>query len=120
MNIKELVLKIEEEWIDCFSRAGISDELAEVARQETERLILEWFRRAPANTMSPTDALCGFVAWITTRDEIVPAGASQDSAPWADLVNKFIQENGLGDPSKEFPHNIIRPNSGTGENPNKE
>ena len=44
-----------------------------------------------------TEALFGFLAWLTSRTEKVGLGAGLDAAPIADLLNEYIRVNRLPD-----------------------
>jgi hypothetical protein len=59
--------------------------------------------------MKATDALFGFAAWLTTREEVVAFGGSESAAPAAELVGKFVEANDLGEPSPEYPESFVMP-----------
>lgn len=59
--------------------------------------------------MSAAEAVYGFAAWITTREQLAIAGAPVDSAPWADLVKRFCDANGLGSVGPAWPDNLTIP-----------
>lgn len=60
-------------------------------------------------TMSAEDAIYGFVAWLTTRDQISKFGANEDCSPAVDLINKFFEANNLSSPGAGYPDNISFP-----------
>ena len=62
-----------------------------------------------ANKMNPTDALYGFVAWLTTRDETVSLGKDHSVAEISDLLIEYMRVNNLGGISCEYPHTIQMP-----------
>lgn len=51
--------------------------------------------------LTATEALYGFVGWLTSRDEPVTFSAVHGATEAADLVAKFICENELADVSRE-------------------
>jgi hypothetical protein len=59
--------------------------------------------------MNPREAVTGFAAWLTTRRDRVVMSACDDSAPIAELVKVFCDENGLEEISSEWPSNLIHP-----------
>ncbi len=61
------------------------------------------------NKLNSSEALYGFTAWLTTRDEEVIASARHDSGIWADLVATFINENKLEKPRDGWENNLIHP-----------
>jgi hypothetical protein len=48
--------------------------------------------------MSASEALYGFVGWLTTRDEELSVGSRHDAAPWAEAVSTFCKTNELKEP----------------------
>jgi len=52
----------------------------------------------PNKKLSPSEALYGFIAWLTTRKEILTLGSSKDCAPFPPLIAKFCEVNGLEEP----------------------
>lgn len=60
------------------------------------------------NTITPADALYGFVGWLTSRQPPVTFSSVHDAAEPADLVAKFCKANNLGDASAGFPGNLTR------------
>jgi len=48
-------------------------------------------------TLNPSDAVYGFAAWLTTREEETIMSAHHDSAIIADLVKRFCVTNDLPD-----------------------
>ena len=61
-------------------------------------------------TMTASESVYGFVAWLTTRDKAVSFGAKHDCAIAADLVQQWINTNGLDGPRDGvYPDNIVMP-----------
>jgi len=59
--------------------------------------------------LSPSEALYGFVVWLTTRPKKTVMSSSSDAAPIADLVRDFIKTNKLTDPKNGWEKNLIHP-----------
>lgn len=61
--------------------------------------------------MSASEAVFGFAAWLTCRDETVQLGATEDASPVAELADKWCKTNKLLPPRSEiYPDNIVHPN----------
>jgi len=61
-------------------------------------------------TMTASESVFGFAAWLTTRDEAVTMGATHDAAIAAELVKQWVDTNGLEDPRNGvYPDNIVMP-----------
>ena len=61
------------------------------------------------NILTASEAVFGFAAWLTTRDEETKMGSSNDCAPIADLVKQFCEENELTPPRDGWENNLIHP-----------
>jgi len=58
------------------------------------------------NEMNASEALYGFMGWLTSRDEITPEfSASRDASE----VGQFCKENKLTDPRDGWETNLIHP-----------
>ena len=62
-----------------------------------------------AEKLIASEALFGFAAWLTTRDEVVVASARHDASIWAELVGVFIKENQLAEPRDGWENNLVHP-----------
>lgn len=62
-----------------------------------------------APVLNSAEAVYGFAAWLTSREEKTVMSSSDDSAHIADLVIMFIEENSLGDVSEKWPSHLIHP-----------
>lgn len=60
--------------------------------------------------ISPSEALYGFMAWLTTRKEKVTFSDSDDASKAAELVNMFCKAQEFDDPRDCYPENINRMN----------
>ena len=58
--------------------------------------------------LTATEALFGFMGWLTTRDKPVTLSAVHDASAAAELVNQFCKENELGDVSREDWHKFLK------------
>ncbi len=56
-----------------------------------------------------SEALFMFGAWLTTREEVVTFSRNHDSSRMAQLIQIFMDENNLEDPSEAYPDNMIMP-----------
>jgi len=63
--------------------------------------------------LNPSEAVYGFAAWLTTREDKTVMSAADDSAPITELVKQFCEVNNLPDVSEQWPNNLIHP-SGAG------
>ena len=63
--------------------------------------------------MNASEALYGFAGWLTTRKEKTIMSSSDDAAPIAELIQRFIDENSLPEPREGWANNLIHP-SGEG------
>ncbi len=64
--------------------------------------------------MTASEALYGFGAWLTTRDESVTFGANNDCAPMADLIGRFCKANKLAETTEAYPNCFVMPKEGDG------
>ena len=63
----------------------------------------------------PSEAIFMFVAWITTRKEVLTSGSSEDCAVWVDVVSKFCDHNKFAEVrDKMYPHNMSMPVGSSG------
>ena len=65
-----------------------------------------------SDTLNPTEAIYGFVGWLTCREEETLMGASHDCTPIVGLIEKFCKNNNLPNVSKDWPNNLIHDESG--------
>jgi hypothetical protein len=61
------------------------------------------------NGLSPSEAIFGFCAWLTTRKETIIFGASEDCSPIPDLIKEFCDANNLEQPRNYWERNLIHP-----------
>lgn len=58
------------------------------------------------STATPSEAVLGFAAWLTTRDEAVTFGATHDAARPTELVEQFRLSQGFDAPREDFPTHL--------------
>ena len=61
------------------------------------------------NKLSPSEALYGFVGWLTSRDEVIKIGATEEVPPLPQLVEEFCKVNKLKEPREDWADNLIHP-----------
>ena len=61
--------------------------------------------------MTASEALFGFAAWLTTREEVTTFSSKHDAAPAADLVGEFVKVNGLAEPQEDWTDRLTHPRS---------
>ena len=59
--------------------------------------------------LKASEAIYGFVGWLTTRKEKTVMGSDSDCAVVADLVKQFCEVNKLSEPSEKWSDNLIHP-----------
>lgn len=59
--------------------------------------------------LTASEAVYGFAAWLTTRDEITIMGSSQECSNIAKLCEQFVKENNLNHPRDGWENNLIHP-----------
>lgn len=79
------------------------------SQAESAKLVGEYTNRSLQQYAS--DHLYGFVAFITTQRKPVTVGCHTDCAPIMDLLQKYMHQNGIGDPSEEYPNTFVMPDT---------
>ena len=59
--------------------------------------------------LSGSEAVYGFCAWLTTRDDITKMSAKHDCGIIAELINKFCVENNLDPPRENWSKLLTHP-----------
>lgn len=62
-----------------------------------------------SDILNPSEAVYGFAAWLTCRNEKTIMSASDDAAPIVELIKQFCKVNHLPEVSEQWPHNLIHP-----------
>jgi len=69
-------------------------------------------KNVPDKPLTASEALFGFVGWITTREEAVTASFTHNAAVWADLVREYCRANDLAEPRENWHANLSYPFEG--------
>lgn len=64
---------------------------------------------APPERLTASEAVFAFIAWLTTSDEAVTLGRSNDCAPLPPLIDQWCTANGLAEPREDFHRRIVHP-----------
>lgn len=64
-------------------------------------------------TLSPSEALYGFVGWLTSRKEKTVMSSSTDCAGILPLVEEFCKHNRLPEPREGWHDSLIHPDGKT-------
>lgn len=100
-------------WAQDFMKT-IKDNNLEVS----EDLMHGWFANAiecstairSEEKISASEALYGFAAWLTMREETVTFSSDSNAAPAAELVKEWAELNNLSGPRDSiYPNNISQP-----------
>lgn len=60
--------------------------------------------------MNASEALYGFMGWLTSRDKVTPElSARHDAGIAAQLIEEFCKENNLNEPRDGWHNNLIHP-----------
>ena len=59
-----------------------------------------------SDKISASEALYGFMGWLTTRDEVLSVGSHHLCGPVADVIKKFCDANSLEAPRDEWQHHF--------------
>lgn len=78
-------------------------------RPEPSPDIREIRRMKMEDKLTASEAIYGFMAWLSTRKEVVKIGSSEECSPLPVLVGTFCDENKLKKPRKGWENNLIHP-----------
>lgn len=59
--------------------------------------------------LTASEALYGFVGWLSTRQEETVMGGKHECTELADLIGQFIVANRLGDPREGWERDLVHP-----------
>ena len=62
-----------------------------------------------ADKLTASEAVYGFAAFLTTREQGLTVGANYECSPVADLVAEFIEANGFDEPRDNYADNLVHP-----------
>ena len=60
-------------------------------------------------TLTASEAVYGFCAWLTTRKERTTMSSEDNAAPVCDLIQMFCEENDLPDPRENYAEYLRMP-----------
>ncbi len=94
--------------MECYNCNGLG-----TLEQESCRLCrgtgIEPELKSMTDQLTASEALFGFMGWLTTREEDVTFGSSHNAAIAADLVAEFCMVNDLSEPKDHWADNFIMP-----------
>ena len=61
------------------------------------------------NKLTGSEAIFGFVGWLTTRKERTVMSSKDDCAGIPELVTEFCETNGLPEPRTDWADNLVHP-----------
>lgn len=59
--------------------------------------------------LTSSEAVYGFAAWLTCRNEKLVISAKHNAAPIAELVKEFCEANGLPEPRENYHRILVHP-----------
>ncbi len=59
--------------------------------------------------INASEALFGFMGWLTTRDTVLSVGKHHVCGPVADAVKAFCDANNLAEPRDGWEKNFVHP-----------
>ena len=63
-----------------------------------------------SDKLTASEALFGFMGWLTSREEVTPEFSSKhDASEAANLVAEFCEKNDLDDPRSGWENNLTHP-----------
>jgi hypothetical protein len=66
-------------------------------------------RMTEEHKLNPTEAIFGFAAWLTCRQERTVMSASDNASGIARLIKEFCEANNLPKVSKQWPDHLVHP-----------
>ncbi len=111
--LRTAVMRIMSEMLDNPDEHGIYPTGQFMDRIEK---LLESMMAAPeVMQLSGSEAIFGFVAWLTTADRFEQSnanplyGPTQDSVPWIELIDEFCKTNSLAEPREMWDALLVHP-----------
>ena len=59
--------------------------------------------------LTGSEAIFGFIGWLTSRKKAVTFSATNDAAPAAELADEFCKANDLPEPRENWTDNLTQP-----------
>ncbi len=107
--LRTAVMRIMSEMLDDPDEHGIYPTGRFMDR--IEALLVSMMAAPDVMQLSGSEAVYGFAAWLTCRDEPVKASARHDAAVWAELVDEFCKVNRLVKPRKMWAELLTHPSN---------
>lgn len=63
---------------------------------------------SPWGKLTGSEAIFGFMGWLTSRNKILKIGATEDAAPVVPLIGKFMKANNLPEPGERWIDKLQR------------
>ena len=111
--LRTAIMRIMSEMLDDPDEHGIYP--TERFMDRIEALLVSMMAAPEVMQLSGSEAVFGFAAWLTTANrfeqpDLNPAfGPTQDSAPWAELVDRFCKTNHLAEPREMWSELLTHP-----------
>lgn len=64
---------------------------------------------APEDGLTASEAIFGFVGWLTVDDTPITASSHHDCAPWVEKIKEFTRVNNLPEPRDGWDKNLKQP-----------
>jgi len=77
--------------------------------EEEGYLELEFEGVLPNEKLSPSEAVYGILAFLSTRSKPITVSAKHDASILADIANDFCKANNLADPREDYHKILIHP-----------
>lgn len=113
--MREITVKIEwdrpeteEEWLDAEGIANIMHHYyKDIKFKVSETLEVFGARIEVRDELTASEALFGFVGWLTTRPEPTVLSGHHDAGAPADRVGEFMKANQLSEPRDGWQHKLV-------------
>jgi len=99
--------KVEIKWDKPEEQAWLCDANIQIALEQYCKNTK--FEVKDIDEMTGSEAIFGFCAWLTTREEKTVMSASDDSGCIAELIKKFCDTNNLTEPRTTWTELLIHP-----------
>lgn len=86
----------------------VADMKALIEKEQSDNIAINVTDAIQITGLMPSEALFGFVAWLTTREEKTVMSSTNDAAPMVELLNQFCIKHRLDEPREgweEILHN---------------
>jgi len=80
-----------------------------VLDNELMEALQEGLKALDRDSLSASEALYGFMGWLTTRDEVTLLHSQSNASKAAELVTEFCEANGLKEPRGGWSQDLVHP-----------